>query len=125
MQSEQLTVDEAIRLGNQLPYAYERCLSKVYLGPNAGTANLKELQEARYFDSEREVRIFRRNGSWCGVCLRKEEGDHELTEVHGIENKKLFGGQLIICRTLAFDEDGQAYVCASRLAGWKEVASDA
>ncbi len=125
MRSEQLTVDAAVQLGATLPYAYERYLSRVFLGCNTGIPDWKELLEARYFDSDREVRIFLRDGSWCGCCLTREPDDHELMETHNIENEKLFGRQLTVCRTLAFDEDGQAYVCASRLAGWKEETSDA
>ena len=119
MKKELLTIQEALARGKSLPYALLRSYSSVTMGPNPGEElSIGELLEARFFSEEEEIRIFRRDRSLSAVVLRDEEGDTTLTETYRVENRRL-GNEVTVRRYLAWDDDGQAFIAAARLAGWK------
>lgn len=47
-----------------------------------------------------------------------------MEEEYLIENPQ-FGRSITVTRVLDWDEDGQAYIAATRLSGWKEGKADA
>ena len=118
MKLEQLEVREALEQGSCLPWALVRSLSRVTLGPAPESLDPAELVEARFFDSCREVRIFRNDGALQAVCLTGEEQDSTLEETYDTAGDG-FSGRLTLCRVLDADEDGQTYIRASRLMGWE------
>ena len=119
MKCEAMQVQDALKLGLSLPYEYVRRISSVTLGPGTGREeNLNTLLEARYFDETEEIRIFLQQGEWKAVCLSKEPEDNPIQEVYLLGNQK-FGSQITVNRFLSADEDGQAYITATCLAGWK------
>ena len=81
------------------------------------TVDLTEVIEARFFNAETEVRLFRKDGKLCGAKLCGECGDIGTEESFRIENPE-FGSELKVYRHLASDEDGQTYVMTTRLCGW-------
>lgn len=119
-----LSLEEAFSLVSSFPFAWIQELSRMTLGKNPGLPMQEEILEARYFDSSRELRLFPGEGGLQACLLITEDADHCLTEVHNIENTGLFGSSLTLGRVLDFDEDGQAYVKATRLMDWKGGTND-
>lgn len=120
MKIETLEVNAALRAGMQLPHAMIRSLSAVTLGPPPAEVDLDELLEARFFCETKEIRIFRRDMTLEAVKLSEDANDPQpIRRTYRLANPK-FGGSITICHELRADEDGQTYVCTSRLAGWQE-----
>ena len=63
MKLERLSVEEALRRGQALPWALVRSLGGMSLGAVPETIETEELVEARFFDAHTEVRLFRRDGA--------------------------------------------------------------
>lgn len=122
MKREKLDVQEALGRGSALPYGWICTLSGVSLGPVPAELHLEELVEARLFGPTEEVRLFRREGALQAAALTEEPEDRVLAETYSIQNKALFGTELTVHQILDADEDGQCYVAAVRLAGWRGVA---
>ena len=119
MKYEKLSVGEALTAGLRLPYAMIRSLSQVTLGRTPPQVAEDGLLEARFFSAEQEIRVFRGEDGPQAARLSAEPADQVLEETYRMENKQ-FGGSLTVARVLDWDGDGQAYVAATRLSGWKE-----
>ena len=119
MKLERLSVEEALRRGQALPWALVRSLGGMSLGAVPETIETEELVEARFFDAHTEVRLFRRDGALQGAALTEEDGDNQWEKVYRIENPA-YGARLKLASTLAADEDGQTYIAATRICGWEE-----
>lgn len=120
MKCEKLSIREALSAGGELPFALIRSLSQVTLGHTPACVEEDELLEARFFSQAQEIRIFQEADGLRAVRLIGEPSDRVLEQTCKLENKQ-FGSALAIARVLEWDEDGQAYVAATRLTGWKEA----
>ena len=118
MRTERLTVQEALDRGHALPWAWVRCLSQVTLGPVPADISQEELIEARFFNTDEEIRMFRAGGQLRAIWLRAEPEDNTLERTWPIENPK-FGQAVTVCYTLEADEDGQMSLGTARLTGWE------
>lgn len=116
---ETLEVNQALSRGRTLPYALIRSLSRVTLGPMTDEIDLDELIEARFFDSEQEVRIFHGETGLQAARLWDGTEDTVIERTYALANTTLFGQFITVKQLLDFDEDGQACVSCIRLAGWK------
>ena len=116
---EVLEAGQALSRGRTLPYALIRSLSRVTLGPAPDEIDLDELIEARFFDSEQEVRIFHGESGLQAARLWEGTGDTVIERTGQLANAAVFGRSVTIRQLLRFDEDGQACVAHTRLAGWK------
>lgn len=123
MRVEKLDMQAALEQGLRLPYALVRALSAVVLGKTPLAVETEELLEARFFSENEEIRLFRRNGGLNAVLLREEPEDSVLEETFRIENSAL-GRWITVRHLLDFDEDGQAYIKTTRLAGWEGGTPD-
>lgn len=119
MKLERLSVEEALRRGQALPWALVRSLGGMSLGATPKDMETEELVEARFFDAHTEVRLFRRDGALQGAALTQEEGDNILEKAYRIENPA-YGARLKMASTLMADEDGQTCIAATRICGWEE-----
>ncbi len=126
MRQECLNVQQALEEGRKMPYALIRQLSRVQLGPvPEQMPDLSEILEARFFDDQQEIRLFRREDGLHGARLTLEETDHWIDREETVENPEL-GGELSVRYVLDFDdEDGQCSVKTFCLTGWKEGSSHA
>lgn len=120
MKCEKLSIQEALSAGGELPFALIRSLSQVTLGHTPACVEEDEMLEARFFSQTQEIRIFQGADGLRAVRLIGEPSDRVLEQTCKLENKQ-FGSALTIARVLEWDEDGQAYVTATRLTGWKEA----
>lgn len=117
MRQMELQVDRALEQGLRLPYAMIRSYSQVVLGNTPQAVDEEELIEARFFDAENEIRLFRADGELRGVRLCKERDDICIESSFYIENPD-FGKEIRVCHHLDTDEDGQTYIRTTRLCGW-------
>lgn len=113
-----LEVNKALERGLSLPYALVRSLSEVTLGPAPASVDLDELLEVRFFSEQEEIRIFQGEEGLQAVRLPDVEGGAALPVTCKLMNP-IFGCEITLCREVAFDEDGQAYVSGLRLTGWE------
>ena len=93
MRQIELQADQALAQGLQLPYAMIRSYSQVTMGNTPTAVDLTEVIEARFFNAETEVRLFRKDGKLCGAKLCGECGDIGTEESFRIENPE-FGSEL-------------------------------
>ena len=115
-----IDLSEALELGGKMPFVWIRFLSAIYIGKNEDIEKkLDELEEARFFDSEKEVKIIR-NGNclqaWYS-CL--QSGDRVWKRSYTVRNPE-FGGKIHVTCILNSDEDGQTYISDEKLSGWEE-----
>ena len=120
MKREPLTKEQALELGMTLPFALIRQMSRVTLGPTPDAApDMDALLEARFFDARKEVRLFRCDGHWKGVCLTCEPQDECIEVRHAIENAQCLGSEVSVRYLINYDEDGQCFIKTFCLSGWK------
>ena len=118
MKREKMAPDRALQEGMGLPFALIRTWEQVHLGCTpAQPPELDTLLEARFFDGNREIRLFRREEELCAVSLAGEPEDCILEERYKLEPR--FGTALTYCRHLGNDEDGQTIFVAARLSHWE------
>ena len=118
MKREAMTAEQALQAGMGMPFALIRTWEQVYLGPTPAQApGLETLLEARFFDGDREIRLFRPEEALCAVSLTREPGDRILEERYALEER--FGRSLTCCRHLGTDDDGQTVFTAARLSHWE------
>ena len=112
-----LTVDEALEQGKSMSYAYIARLSSVYVGPMPQVLPLEELTEARLFGEDGEIRIWKTEDVYA-ACLLEDGGSNYIDRESPVISPK-FGKKITKRQYLAFDEDGQGYVAATRLLRWE------
>ncbi len=118
MKREVMTAEQALKEGMQLPFALIRTWEQVCLGPTPAQSPAPEtLLEARFFDGDREIRLFRPEEAICAVSLTREPEDRILEERYELEER--FGRSLTCCRHLGNDSDGQTVFTAARLSHWE------
>lgn len=119
MNTERLTITDAIERGRTLPYALIRSISSFYLGPTPlSLPPTEEILEVRFFSAEGEYRIFHNGTELAAVYLTEELDEEYIDSAYVLENN---AAQTIFVRqTIGYDEDGQAVLHSGRLTGWKE-----
>ena len=71
--------------------------------------------EARFFDGEKELHMFKTEENWNFVRTSKKDGDY-LEKSYRMD--AAFPGQeLIVRQYVDYDEDGQAYIARTCLCG--------
>lgn len=119
MKREIMEASRALAEGLTLPYSLIFAYSGVTLGRTPGHIDEAELLEARFFSAEREIHVYRDAGTLRGVCVSDTDADADaVMERYPLENPRL-GDWIAVRRYLDYDEDGQAFVVARRLADWK------
>lgn len=113
-----LTASQAVSIGLGEPFAYITRLSEVTVGPTPAALPFEELLEARFFGPQREVRIWYDDQEFHAVIIEDEDGDDHQDLTRPIRRSR-FGRKLTLRRYLSYDEDGQAYICDTRLLAWE------
>ncbi len=110
----------AFAQGLLLPFSFIRYLSGVTLGPTPANVDTEELLEARFFDERCEIRVFQYDDTLFAARLEEEADDIILQNEYLLDNPKF--GVCVIERCYLdteTDEDGQSFISAVRLAGWR------
>jgi hypothetical protein len=92
-------------------FAFIQRIGSVYVGSieEAGDLNPDEILEARFFDEEKELHVFKYDGKLEAVVTECEDGDEYFEEKQILRGK--YGKTLTIHNYLVFDEkDGQARI---------------
>lgn len=118
MKTEKLEWEQALAEGKKLPFIMLQTVSAVVFAKNPCEFEIDEIKEARFFDNQMEIRIFRQDDSLKAVRLTAESTDRCLYETYTFANRRL-GNELELCRVIDTDEDGQSYVAATRLTAWR------
>ena len=121
MKIDVIEPETAFAQGLLLPFSFIRYLSGVTLGPTPANVDTEELLEARFFDERCEIRVFRYDDTLFAARLEEELGDKFLQNEYPLDNPKKFGIRVTERRYLdtETDEDGQSFISAVRLAGWR------
>ncbi len=118
--------DKALVQAQDYEYALVYMISEVLLCKTADLPDVdwEECTEARFFDREKELHIYEEDGQMQAVEVidTKEEQDNCLVRRYQIANRFREAGKLLrVHEYLDYDEDGQAAVSLTRLAGIEEV----
>ncbi len=82
----------------------------------------EECMEARFFDKDKELHLYREDENLEAVEIVEENREDCLIRKYQLANRfKAAGGLLCVHEYLDYDEDGQATVSLTRLAGIEEV----
>lgn len=124
MNIQNLTVEEAMRLGRAMPYALIRAYSAVRLGPTPRELPAaEELLELRFFSDGEEIRVFRDGPALRAVRLREQTDAETMDRVLELENPR-FGRRVRLRQEIQYDGDGQAFPGPARLCGWEGGAQN-
>lgn len=111
-------VGEAKNRVDKYRYALLYFYSDVFLGEtkDLSSLNWEECIEARFFDGEKELRFFREDDSFIVSTV---SGDEDAVEdMFFLDTRfKPQWTKVTVRRFLKYDEDGQAFVAATMLAG--------
>lgn len=112
--------DEAKTLISTLKFALVYENSKLLFGDiNVATSiNWNEVQEARFFNDTQEIHFFLKNGKMNAIDIKDNGTSDQVTMQYCLANRySQIGTKLLVREYYAYDEDGQAYVEKTRLAG--------
>ncbi|MCI9101288.1 MAG: hypothetical protein HFH59_05430 [Lachnospiraceae bacterium] len=84
--------------------------------------NWEECLEARFFSKDKELHIYEEDEEWKAVEVTEENERDCLVRRYQLANRfKSLGALLCVHEYLDYDDDGQAMVSLTRLAGIEEV----
>ena len=119
MQTNHKTVEElSVDCLREEGYAYIwiQAMDHVDLSPLEGSDLCWErLLEARIFSEDKELHLFWMEDTWHAVETIKESDDDCFQEAQFLRGKKY--DTITLCHYIDYDEDGQAYITRSVIAG--------
>ena len=110
------SIEQALQQAEKLQFVMVTELSRVVIGKMPMDINW---DEARFFDHDTEIRIFRENGELKARSVILQDDMLYIEKQY----KKLqgnLGSEISVREYLTFDEDGQAGVSAVCLYDWRE-----
>lgn len=112
---QRVALEQAKKAAMEYPYALIYSLSRVYLGRTPQEMDWDEVTEAHFFDESSELFFLEAEDALCAVKLT--DSDTALEETYALLPG--MGKELRVRKSIAFDEDGQAYFAQNRLCGWE------
>lgn len=123
---QQLSLTEAAECVKSFKFALVYQLEKILLGTVEqvwGEICPQECIEARFFSEDKELHVFDYNGEYRAILVSDEDSDDAcvITREVKLQEKlcKKPWSMMTVKEYIAFDEDGQACVSLTRLAGLK------
>lgn len=123
-QVQTVETDKIWEHASEYTYALVYMISELILCGTQELPNLDwtECMEARFFDEDKELHIYEEDGKLQAVKVTEGDGKDVIVRKYQLANQFLKAGKLLCVREYyAYDEDGQAYVSLTRLAGIEEV----
>ena len=110
----------ACQEAKQLPFAFIRCFSSLYIGENPGDIPTLELVEAHLFGPEAEICIFCDGASF--TAMKTMDSAPEVGDLFLDIEESFPGHHKVITRRqyVSYDQDGQAFISAVRMLSCKE-----
>lgn len=112
------SIEQALQQAEKLQFVMVTELSRVVIGKMPMDINWDELIEARFFDHDTEIRIFRENGELRARSVILQD-DMPYIEKQYNKLQGNLGSKISVREYLTFDEDGQAGVSAVCLYDWR------
>lgn len=113
------SIEQALEQAEKLRFVMVTELSRVVIGKTPMHISWDELIEARFFDHDTEIRIFREDGELRARSVSLQDGTPYIEKQYkGLQGN--LGSEISVREYLAFDEDGQAGVSAVCLYDWRE-----
>lgn len=113
------SIEQALKQAEKLQFVMVTELSRVVIGKTPIDINWDELIEARFFDHDTEIRIFRENSELRARSVILQD-DMPYIEKQYKKLQGNLGSEISVREYLTFDEDGQAGVSAVCLYDWRE-----
>lgn len=79
---------------------------------------LDRMIEARVFSEKKEIHLFQMEDMWRAIETVREDQDDCFEEVQLLRTK--YGKKIILRHYVGYDDDGQAYIKRSVIAGYEE-----
>lgn len=119
-----ISLNDAKTEGQLLQWVLVRQLSAVAMGEVSKIPiDWEDVTEVRFFDDEKEIRIFERRGKLCAAVIADVAEDVEGVDFRDrtfpLEHRGVFGQEITMREYFDYDEDGQIFVVATRLKGWR------
>lgn len=119
-----ISLNDAKEQGQLLKWVLVRQLSSIAMGEvSKKTIDWDEVTEVRFFDDKKEIRIFERDGELSAAVIADSAGDVDGVDFRdrtiSLEHKEAFGEEITVREYFDYDEDGQIFVAATRLKGWR------
>lgn len=117
---EKISMEQALEDITAYRYALIYEMSEILFceTESLGPVKWDECLEARFFDEDRELHIYEEDGRLCAVRVYATLDDDCLMKKYTLQEKYFGAGKyLCVCEHLEYDEDGQAMVALTRLAG--------
>lgn len=103
-----------------LPFAFIRCYSTLYIGPNTAAFDMQEMEEAHFFGDSCEIALFT-EGDTITATKTEDEADGSSTLYLDAEESYPGHHAFVAKRQYVdFDIDGQAYISAVRMLSCRE-----
>ena len=119
--TEEISLSQVKEKWRDYSYALVYELSRKQFGKTENLTDIcwEECVDARFFSDTGEIHCYQTDRGFKAVCVT--DGDATDVLVRTYRLKQLEGKKnLLVKHYLAFDEDGQAYIALTRLAGVKE-----
>lgn len=118
---EKMDADKAVKDIAEYQYALLYMISEIIFRrvEDIGEINWGECLEARIFDETKELHVYEEDGGQCAVKVTGTlDTDDCLIKKYELQERYFnLGKYLCVCEYLKCDEDGQASVALTRLAG--------
>lgn len=117
---EKIDADQALKEIGEYRYALLYMISEIVFCrvEDIGEPDWEECLEARFFDEKKELHIYEEDGGLCAVKVEGTMDDDCLIKKYELQERySHLGRELCVCEHLEYDEDGQAAVALTRLAG--------
>lgn len=121
---QRVEVQKALEHRGEYEYALVCLISRLLLCKTSELPepDWEECLEARFFDREKELHIYEEDGELLAVEITEEDPEDCLIRRYQLANRFRGAGKLLrVHEYLDYDEDGQAFVSLTRLAGIEEV----
>lgn len=96
---------------------------RLFPASEAEEINWDECLEVRFFSNSAEIHFFRRDSDWEAVLIEDDAEQDCIDRWYQLSRKYKHSsktGKILVREYLAYDEDGQACVVCTRLAGLKQ-----
>ena len=117
-----VTMEDAKDIYKSYPYALIYMMSELIFTKTEELETIlwDECLEARFFGRSGELHLFRLDGEVRCRRIEDEDGGAAgdiLTDMYKLDGRfQKLGNGVVVKRYLKYDDDGQAYVCLTRLA---------
>lgn len=122
MDRQAIEYSDALKEIGEYPYVYTVETGRIQLLPSGCSdgINWKGCEEVRFFSDTAEIFFFRQDDEWKAVKIRDTQEKDYITRSYKLARgyaSSSGASKVLVREYFDFDEDGQAFVTSTRLAG--------